>query len=49
MKEEKIIAFTGIYGCLIISNTSTGKYFPWLWIGLAIIWTGRYIYLTLKD
>jgi hypothetical protein len=49
MKEAKIIAFTGIYGCLIMANTSTGKYFPWFWVGLAIFWTGRYIYLTAKD
>lgn len=49
MKEAKIIAFTGIYGCLILANTSTGKYFPWFWIGLAIFWTGKYIYLKAKD
>jgi hypothetical protein len=49
MKEAKIIAFTGIYGCLIMANTSTGKYFLWFWVGLAIFWTGRYIYLTAKD
>jgi hypothetical protein len=49
MKEERIIAFTGIYGCLIIANTSTGKYFTWFWIGLAILWIVRYIYLKAKD
>lgn len=36
MKEAKIMAFTGIYGCSIMANTSTGKYFPWFWVGLAI-------------
>ena len=49
MKEARIIAFTGTYGCLIMANTSTGKYFPWLWIGVAIFWLGRYIYLTVKE
>jgi len=49
MKEAKIIAFTGIYGCLIMANISTGKYFPWFWIGLAIFWIGRYTYLKAKD
>ena len=48
-KEAKIKAFTGIYGCLIMANTSTGKYIPWFWIGLAILWTVKYIYLTAKD
>jgi len=49
MKEARIIAFTGIYGCLILANTSTGEYLPWFWIGLAIFWTGKYIHLKAKD
>jgi hypothetical protein len=47
-KEQAIYTFTGTYGCLIMANTSTGKYFIWLWIGLAIFWLGRCIYLTVK-
>jgi hypothetical protein len=49
MKEQRIIAFTGIYGCLIMSNTSKGDIFPWFWIALAIFWTGKYIYLKCKE
>ena len=49
MKEAKILAFTGIYGCLIMANTSTGEYLPWFWIGFATLWLSRYIYLTVKD
>jgi hypothetical protein len=45
MKEARIIAFIGIYASLILSNTSTGKIKPWLYIALAIFWLGRYIYL----
>ena len=48
MKEARIIAFTGLYGSLILANTSTGKIIPWLYICLAIIWLGRCIYLINK-
>ncbi len=48
-KESRIIAFTGIYGCLIIANTSKVTHLVWFWTGLAIIYLGRYIYLTVKD
>ena len=46
MKEERIIAFIGIYGSLILSSTCTGKIIRWFYIALAIFWLGRYIYLT---
>ena len=49
MKTERIIAFTGIYGCLIVANTTDSKIMPWFWIGLATYWTIRYLYLTLKQ
>ena len=45
MKEARIIAFIGIYGSVILANTSGGKILPWLYITLAIFWLGRYIYL----
>ena len=48
MKEARIIAFIGIYGCLIMANTASGKIFPWFWIALFIFWLSRYIYLTLQ-
>ena len=47
-KEARIIAFVGIYASLILSNTSTGKIIPWLYIALAIFWLSRYIYLINK-
>lgn len=49
MKEERIIAFTGMNGSLIMANTSTVTHLVWVWVGLAIIYLGRYIYLTVKD
>ena len=48
MKTERIIAVIGIYGCLIMSNTSKGNIFAWFWVGLAIYWLCRYTYLTFK-
>jgi len=45
MKEARIIAFIGIYGSLMLSNTSNGKILPWFYIALAIFWLGRYVYL----
>lgn len=48
MKEARIIAFIGLYGSLILANTSTGKIIPCIYICLAITWLGRYIYLRNK-
>jgi len=48
MTEDRIIAVTGTYGCLIMANTSTGDSFPVLWTVFAIIWAIRYIYLEIK-
>jgi hypothetical protein len=48
MKESRITSFIGIYGCLIMSNTSSGKISPWFWAALATIWLSRYLYLVLK-
>ncbi len=47
MEGKKIIAFIGVYGSVIMANTSEGYLFPWLWISTTICWTVRYIYLTL--
>jgi len=48
MKEQRIIAFIGIYGNLIMSNISKGQ-FAYFWMALAIFYTGRYLYLSLKS
>jgi len=48
MTENRIIAFTGTYGCLIMANTSTGYSFPIFWTVLATLWAIRYIYLEIK-
>jgi len=47
MKEARIIAFIGIYGSLIMANTTKGEIAPWFWMGCAIIYTLRYTYLML--
>lgn len=45
MKEARITAVVGTYGCLILANISTGKIIPMVWIGLTMFWAVRYIYL----
>lgn len=48
MKENRIIAFIGVYGCMILANTSEKIYFAWFWGALAIYWLYRYVYLCAK-
>ena len=49
MKEQKIEAFIGMYGCIILSTLNEGGIFQWLWLAGAIYWAIRYIYLSLKQ
>ena len=48
MKEDRIIAFIGLYGSLILANTFTNKYLAGAMILQAIIWLFRYAYLKYK-
>ena len=41
--ENRIISQIGVYGSLILSNTSEGKVMPWLWIILAVYWLVFYL------
>lgn len=46
MKEDKIIAFIGIYGSLILALNFENKIYTGLMLLLAIIWLWRYAYLV---
>jgi hypothetical protein len=48
MKEDKIIAFIGIYGSLILAFNFENKILTGLMIFQAIIWLLRYAYLVFK-
>jgi len=48
MKEDKIIAFTGIYGSLIIALNFENKILAGLMVLQAIIWLWRYAYLVFE-
>jgi hypothetical protein len=50
MKEDKIIAFIAVWSCLILANINKDETLHgWFWIGLAIIWLIRYVYLKWND
>ena len=48
MKEDKIIAFIGIYGSLILGLNFENNILAGLMILQAIIWLWRYAYLVLE-
>ena len=48
MKEDKIIAFTGIYGSLIMASNFENKILAGLMVLQAIIWLWRYAYLVFE-
>ena len=49
MKEhEKTRALIGFFAMLILAFVSHGKIVPWIWMGLAVIWAIKFVYLSLK-
>ena len=48
MKEDKIIAFIGIYGSLILALNFENKILVGAMMLQAIIWLWRYAYLVLE-
>ena len=44
MKEERIKAQVGLYGCLILAKVTEDVYFCGFWILMSIFWLGRMIY-----
>tara|TARA_R110000823_G_scaffold314446_1_gene443619 strand:- start:1022 stop:1180 length:159 start_codon:yes stop_codon:yes gene_type:complete len=48
MKEDRIIAFIGIYGSLILAFNFDNKMYTGLMVLQAIIWLWRYAYLVLE-
>ena len=48
MKEDKIIAFIGIYGSLILGLNFENNILAGLMILQAVIWLWRYAYLVLE-
>lgn len=48
MKEDKIIAFIGLYGSLILAMTFENNIMTGLMILQAIIWLWRYAYLVFE-
>jgi len=48
MKEDKIIAFIGIYASLILALNFENKILTGLMIFQAIIWLWRYAYLVFE-
>jgi len=49
MKEKRIISMVGLYGSLILSNTSERDVFVWLYLVLAVCWLSIHIYYILKQ
>tara|TARA_R110000851_G_scaffold270336_1_gene422986 strand:+ start:26 stop:184 length:159 start_codon:yes stop_codon:yes gene_type:complete len=49
MKEARLRSLICFYGSMIMSNTSTGKFLPWAWVGLSIFWAISYILLSTKN
>lgn len=49
MEEGRIRSFIGVWSSLIMSNTSNGGVTEWIWIGFAIAYLVRYLYLTARN